>query len=92
MNDSQINKPCSVCKVEYEPDDLRPYGKDGADLCFQCGMKPEHFEEAKRRINARLDVCGNNVAFLHSGPEALTAENANKAFAIGMKGDRGGEN
>ena len=37
---------CSDCgKVK----DLRPYGKDGAWVCFDCGMKDE--EEAKRQFD-----------------------------------------
>lgn len=41
---------CSDCgKV----DELRPYGKDGAWVCFDCMMKDE--EEGKRQFNKLLD-------------------------------------
>lgn len=32
-------RTCSVCHEERE---TRPYGKDGAEICFPCGMLPEH--------------------------------------------------
>lgn len=42
-------KNCEVCgKVE----ELRPYGKNGAWVCFACGMGDE--EEAKRQFSQRL--------------------------------------
>lgn len=37
---------CSYCGKTHEEDgcrvDLRPYGKDGAWICYDCGMKPEN--------------------------------------------------
>lgn len=36
---------CSDCGKE---DELRPYGKNGAWVCFTCGMKDE--EEAQRQF------------------------------------------
>ena len=37
---------CSDCGLAKE---LRPYGKDGAWVCFSCGMKDE--EEASRQFS-----------------------------------------
>lgn len=36
---------CSDCEKEAE---LRPYGKDGAWVCFSCAMKDE--DEAERQF------------------------------------------
>lgn len=37
---------CEYCGATNEADgtaiDLRPYGRNGAWICFDCGMKPEH--------------------------------------------------
>ena len=58
---------CQVCGKEEE---LRPYGKDGMWVCFDCGMKDE--KEAQRQfgkllngadvvvIDARLDSTEGN--------------------------------
>lgn len=32
-------EPCEYCGKISE---LRPYGKNGAKICFECGMKPEN--------------------------------------------------
>lgn len=36
-------------KCEYcgQIDELRPYGKDGAMICFDCGMKPENIKQTE---------------------------------------------
>lgn len=53
-----MNK-CSVCNQEEE---LRPYGKNGALICFDC-MKstPEREAEAVRQFSARLDVAAEET-------------------------------
>lgn len=43
------DRVCSMCGAKKE---CRPYGKDGADICFDCGMKNE--SETKRQMNHRL--------------------------------------
>lgn len=39
---------CAYCLMTHEKGggiiELRPYGKDGAWICFDCGMKPENKE------------------------------------------------
>jgi predicted RNA-binding protein YlxR (DUF448 family) len=40
---------CCMCGVE---DELRPYGKNGAWVCFDCMMKDE--EEAKRQFDKQF--------------------------------------
>lgn len=38
------HEPCEYCgKV----DELRPYGKNGAKICFDCAMKPENVKTAE---------------------------------------------
>lgn len=32
-------EPCEYCGI---PSELRPYGKGGAKICYECGMKPEN--------------------------------------------------
>lgn len=48
-------RKCSDCG---ELDELRPYGKDGAWVCFKCGMKDE--DEAKvqfsKLFNGERDI------------------------------------
>lgn len=39
------NGTCSYCKRHA---DVRPYGKDEADICFDCAHKPENWEMAER--------------------------------------------
>lgn len=36
-------------------DELRPYGRDGACICHECGTRPENKEETRRRFNTLLD-------------------------------------
>lgn len=49
-----VEKPqqCDYCGKIAE---LRPYGRNGASICFECGNKPENQEEMRRQFNARLD-------------------------------------
>ena len=49
-------KNCTICNQEKE---LRPYGKGGALICFEC-MKatPETEEEAKKQFAMQLGACG----------------------------------
>ena len=32
---------CADCGEKFDQDDLRPYGKGGAWICYDCGMKDE---------------------------------------------------
>jgi hypothetical protein len=41
------------CEDCGQMDELRPYGKDGANVCFDCAMKDE--ENATRMFVNRLD-------------------------------------
>ena len=43
-----------VCSDCGKTDELRPYGKDGAWVCFDCMMKDE--ENGKKMFAKRLDA------------------------------------
>lgn len=44
--------PCEYCgKV----DELRPYGKNGAKICFDCGMKPENIKTTEAAFEKVLN-------------------------------------
>lgn len=44
-------------KCEYcgNVDALRPYGKNGENICFDCGMKPEHREVTEKNVQRMLN-------------------------------------
>ena len=46
---------CSDCG---EVEELRPYGKDGAWVCFPCGMKdePEAEKQFGKLLNGERDI------------------------------------
>lgn len=47
---------CHWCGQEggTGPAELRPYGPDGADICFDCGMSEEHGAETMENMLALL--------------------------------------
>lgn len=58
-----MNK-CSVCDHEEDNDqyELRPYGKNGAMICFDCMIaSPERVAEAAKQFSARLDVAAEET-------------------------------
>jgi recombinational DNA repair protein (RecF pathway) len=42
---------CAYCG---KSDELRPYGKDGARICYDCGMKPENKADTNAAIEKFL--------------------------------------
>jgi hypothetical protein len=61
---------CTTCGEKKE---TRPYGKDGAAICFQCAMgSDEARQETERQFSAQLNACGQ-VAVLgdEAGPYPL---------------------
>ncbi len=44
---------CAYCGKQRE---LRPYGKNGAEICHDCGFLPENKAETERQFLARLAV------------------------------------
>lgn len=43
---------CEYCGTV---DELRPYGKNGAKICFDCGMKPENKALTEAAFSAVLN-------------------------------------
>ena len=63
---------CYYCKQSEE--EMRPYGPNGAKVCFECAMKtPEREAETKANFGAQLDAAGP-VAMIgeETGPRPLT--------------------
>lgn len=48
--EKQASQSCEYCG---EIKELRPYGKNGANICFKCMMKNE--DEAKKQFSKVLD-------------------------------------
>lgn len=65
---------CSICSKEAE---LRPYGPNRSMICFDCGMKPERFEETTKNFIQQLIECGPGPVVIgsESGPYPLNKEN-----------------
>jgi hypothetical protein len=55
---------CCACGKPALPDqedprgltELRPYGPEGAPICFACAMKPENRDETDRQFDKVLDA------------------------------------
>ena len=65
-------KACIYCRKK---EDLRPYGPDGAPICFDC-MKasPEREAEAERQLRKRLDAASRHEIIVlggEDGPEGV---------------------
>ena len=43
---------CSYCNKKEE---VRPYGKKGALICFDCGMLPENISETENQFHTQLN-------------------------------------
>lgn len=52
-------------KVKVE---LRPYGPDGAPICFECAMKPANIGDVKRRFVGLLAFAGDAALLTEAGP------------------------
>lgn len=46
------DRECSQCHKMAE---CRPYGRDGADLCYDCGMLPENRDIVLANLSKTLD-------------------------------------
>jgi len=54
-------KNMGICEYCGKIDDLRPYGKDGANICYDCGMLPENFDEVNKRINGTYNLLKSEI-------------------------------
>jgi hypothetical protein len=48
-------EPYGKCAYCGTVDELRPYGREKAEICYDCAMKPENKAEARRRLDAILE-------------------------------------
>lgn len=72
-------------KCEYcgKNDELRPYGRGGAFICFECGMKPEHKSETEANYDAQLRAIGGLAAIgRESGPVPASTAFAGVTFIV----------
>ena len=47
--------------------ELRPYGPNGADICFECAMAPERKADTERNFGVRLNACSVPVIGTDAG-------------------------
>jgi hypothetical protein len=47
--------PDAKCDYCGKIDELRPYGKNGAKICYDCGMKPENKAQTEAAFLAVLN-------------------------------------
>jgi hypothetical protein len=66
-----VGKTCHYCGGEEDPKwpgtETRPYGPGGADVCADCGLKPENEETTRRGFEAILagaEAAGGGIAVL----------------------------
>jgi len=52
LGETKMGK-CNYCG---KTEDLRPYGKDQAMICYNCGMKPENRKTTDEEINKLMDT------------------------------------
>lgn len=61
-----MNARCIHCGAGR---DLRPYGPDGAPICFKCAMEtPDRKAEAERQLAAMLGEAGPVSVLTEDGP------------------------
>ena len=63
-----------ICKTCGDEKETRPYGKDGAAVCFDCAMSTnEAKREAENQFAGQLNACGPvAVVGKDVGPYPLT--------------------
>ena len=47
-----------ICEYCGRDNELRPYGRNGAQICFDCAIKPENKKTAESQFENQLDACG----------------------------------
>ncbi len=63
----ELLRQCYVChRVRGEPGvDLRPYGPQGQDVCFECAFAtPAAKATTERQFVAQMDACPNGVSVI----------------------------
>jgi len=77
---SQAPNECEYCGKSAE---LRPYGKDGAWICFKCGM--EHEEETDANFADILDGNGSDAVKIVAANEAMEPKQTRLVKAKDLK-------
>lgn len=54
IRDVRPNDQHTNCEYCGEKSELRPYGKDGAWICFDCGMNPGNKKTTETMFDANL--------------------------------------
>jgi hypothetical protein len=50
---------CRTCQYcGFGERELRPYGKNGANVCYDCAMLPEHAADTEAAFKTRLAAAG----------------------------------
>lgn len=69
------------CYLCLGTEELRPYGKDGQIICFDCGTSPENEEETKKRFNEHLQLIsreaqlkGEHIVLTEDGIKSVSNE------------------
>jgi hypothetical protein len=76
IDTSQAPNKCQYCNKSFDSQDLRPYGKDGTWICFECGMEPENLADTEAAFNAVLsgdDIDGVNMVTIGENHESSLA-------------------
>jgi len=65
-----MNRVCTYCnrtESDYIPEsEIRPYGRNGSNICYECGMKPDNYKTVESQFNSRMSRCGDTA--LIGGP------------------------
>lgn len=61
VTSNRLFKNCEYCGGKFKNEDLRPYGKNKAMICYDCGMKPENKKETESQFGDRLNNEGTIV-------------------------------
>lgn len=63
----------TICTECGKDDDCRPYGENGAMICFDCGMKNESRTRANfiKQLEAAIAISPNVVLGEESGPRPI---------------------
>jgi hypothetical protein len=63
-----LTRSCYICGTSER--ELRPYGKDGQDICFSCMTStPELEQEAQKQFGKLLDAAGKKTDAAMLTPE-----------------------
>jgi len=83
MSTDEVPRCCCCGRVPLGDDldprgrsDLRPYGRGGAPICFDCAFKPENKAETDRQVDAAFDAAEEaspvgGIALTEQGIQAL---------------------